>query len=147
MNIGSIFEVDLGETLGYIMYTHKSERFGYVIWLLSRRYKERPKDVLEGFKKFDSTPTFFPLSTAVHDKLILPIGSSDVPLCMKKFPLFVTGVVAPEIGLMQPPGLWDGENDLPFPEGALRTDYPPKQIIMFPVLCDRLREFPLDEES
>ena len=136
MKIGKLYEISLGSTNGYIIYTHKNPLMGYLIWLLRRRYAKRPSDVRAEFCNFGGDPVFLPLAAAERSGDIKSIGTCDIPRGMKSFPLFVTGVNAPEIGLVQAPRLWDGVNDLPFPLSRQRDDYPEREIIMVPVLAD-----------
>lgn len=76
---------DLGFAVGLV--THDVPRTGSLIWIAEPTFDEPPtlQDVEE--IKAWRWPVFFPLSAAIHRKIVTPIGMVPVPTDLQKFPL------------------------------------------------------------
>jgi hypothetical protein len=80
---------DLGFAVGLM--THDVPRMGSLIWIAERTFDDAPsaQDV-ESIDRW-RWPIFFPLSVAIHRKIVTPIGIVPIPEALRSFPVMRGG--------------------------------------------------------
>lgn len=71
--------------------THDVPRMGSLIWISEATFDEQPTiEDAQGITNW-RWPVFFPLSVAIHRKIVTPLGLAQIPAELKPFPLLRSG--------------------------------------------------------
>lgn len=111
VKIGDIIEIKTTLGNSYAQYTHRSFRYGALIRVFKKVYRERPETIDSITDDNLRFSTFFPLKAAVENKIVEVIGNKSVSVELSEFPMFRAGVVDPSSGKVASWWLWDGENE------------------------------------
>ncbi|OZG70205.1 hypothetical protein BTA51_27455 [Hahella sp. CCB-MM4] len=110
IKIGDLVEIKTSSGLTYAQYTHKQPRYGALLRIFDKSYKNRPsplEGVLNDSVRFS---TFFPLTAAINRGIFEIVGNFSVKEELKPFPLFRAGAVGTS-GKVATWWLWDGEKE------------------------------------
>ncbi len=144
IKIGDIFEVTINGTFGYFQYTHLNKLMGNLIRVPKARFRKK-QPPSEPFERFECHAVFFPLSATLSDGVFQRLGNFIVSEKLAAFPLFKVGVQAPDIGLFQTRGVWDGEKEVALPSSVSSIeDLPEREIITYPLLVDMFKDFTIN---
>ena len=135
--IGDIIAIPLPDGgCGYAQYTHKHKVYGALLRVFQHR--EKVEDVAELSNSTHQFTTFFPLGTAVNQKIVTLVGNLPVREKFKEFPVFRVGV-ANQSGVVEVWWLWNGENEERIGKlSPKQMEYPIRGVINDILLIERI---------
>ena len=111
--IGDIMELPTKKGLVYFQYTHKHLVYGTLIRVLHNFYDVRPHDFSILELNEERFFTFFPLNSAVTQKLVTVVAHADIPTIKQSFPQMRVPHGRDQLGNATKWLLWDGEKSFP----------------------------------
>ncbi|HOY60773.1 MAG TPA: hypothetical protein PK640_21840 [Verrucomicrobiota bacterium] len=105
--IGDIIEIETGQGLAYAQYTHRIPPYGALIRVFAGTHARRP-DVVELAKAPVVFSTFFPLNSALRQRVVRVVGRTDVARTNQVSPVFRDGNPHPVTRKVEEWWLWDG---------------------------------------
>lgn len=111
---GDIIEITTKKGLAYAQYTHehsKPPRYGSLVRVLPGFYQTRPNDFSEIAKLTSTFQTFFPLRTAVNQKVVTIVANEPIPIEERKFPVFRGGNPDFKTGKINVWWFWNGKKE------------------------------------
>ena len=88
---GDVFEIKTTKGFAYFQYTHKNEKYGYLIRVFSKIFPTQNQELEKLIKQKHDFQTFFPLGAAVNRKIVKFIHNDEIPKSAKEFPTFKCG--------------------------------------------------------
>ena len=112
LKIGDVIEFQTSGGYAYAQVTHHSERYGHLLRVFSKicASPQSACDVIAGEPAFKC---FFPVSIALHRKLVRLVGNEPVPEQDLKFPVFRSGLNEPGTNKVRQWWFWDGTKSWP----------------------------------
>lgn len=109
--IGDLVEIKTAKGFSYALYTHRHGQYGPLLRIFKTQYGERPMDFSTVVKDSVQFSCFFPLGTAVRQKLVECVANVGVPEDLRPFPTFRSGMPDFRGGKITRWWLWDGEKE------------------------------------
>lgn len=109
--IGDIIEIKTGKGLAYAQYTHRNKPFGALIRVFEGLHALRPSDLEQLAASSVAFSTFFPLNSALREKVVEKVGRAAIAPQNQAFPLFRDGVHDPITKKVGTWWLWDGTRE------------------------------------
>jgi hypothetical protein len=127
---GDIIEIETKKGFAYAIYTHKNERYGYILQVFKGDYDEPLTNFIDLPKNGIRFAVFFPLQAAINRGIFKIAGNISLPDELKPYPIFrCGGWVDPKTKKMNIWWLRDGE----------------KTLRIGPILTDEQRRLPILE--
>ena len=109
--IGDIIEIKTRCGYAYALYTHEHKMFGSLLRVFGLVNSSRPNSFDDLIAREPQFETFFPLAAALARGVVSAAGRVEIPLRLRRFPVFRDGVADPKTGKVPNWWLWDGEKE------------------------------------
>jgi hypothetical protein len=89
--LGDVIEIETSDGLAYAQYTHEHRgrpRYGSLVRVLPGIYPERPRVFNDLVVQEERFSVFFPLATALRQRVVSIVGHERIPESKQPFPTF-----------------------------------------------------------
>lgn len=111
VKVGDVFYMDTNKGRAYLQYIKRVEKFGWMIRVFSGFYTENYPDAAEISKSPVAFLTFYPIFSAVRQKLAHKVGHVPLDAESQKIPIFRYGIPNLRTGKVSVWCFWDGEKE------------------------------------
>jgi len=111
IRFGDIIEIPIRQGLAYAQYTHRVKPYGALIRVFETTRRQRPRDWAAMAVSPIAFSVFFPLNSAVRQKVVQVVGRTEVAAWNRALPVFRDGNPHPVTRKVDTWWLWDGERE------------------------------------